>query len=76
MENEDIFYGCTGKKPDCKTRARSTYFMSSFWKCMIRLKTFEATYKIFSKTCSCQYMLFFCWPNKSLWNLVYGISGY
>ena len=37
MENEDILYGYTGKKTDCKTRA-----WSPFWKCMIELKTFEA----------------------------------
>ena len=42
MENEDILYSYTGKKTDCKTRGWSPFFMNSFWKCMIELKTFEA----------------------------------
>ena len=42
MENEDILYGYTGKKTDCKTRAWSPFLINSFWKCMIELKTFEA----------------------------------
>ena len=38
MEIEDILYGYTGKKANCKTQVWSPFFMSSFWKCMIELK--------------------------------------
>ena len=42
MENEYILYSYTDKKTGCKTRGWSPFFMNSFWKCMIELKTFEA----------------------------------
>ena len=41
MENQDILHGYTGKKTECKTRARSPFLINCFWKCMIELKIFD-----------------------------------
>ena len=67
MENEDVLYGYSGKRIDCKTRACPPFFMNSFCKCMIELKNIRS-YKIFLKTCLRQYLFLLCLPDKSLWN--------
>ena len=78
MENEDIMYGYTGIKTDCKTRAWSPsfiFFLQLFLKMYDRIKNIRS-YKTFAKTSLCQYTLLFCWPNKSLWDSVYGVTRY
>ena len=50
MENEDILYGYTGKKTDCKTRALISLFRELFLKIYDKIKNIWS-YKIFLKTC-------------------------
>ena len=67
MHNEDILYGYTGKKTDCKTRAWSPFFMNSFRKCMIKLRTFEAIKWLAYVNIPCSFVDLI---------KVYGLSGY